>query len=68
MALSLDNNFREFYTGDEISELMRRKGVYSFKYMDKCKIFEEINLPLQNAFYSWLNTKNISDQYYEYAQ
>lgn len=68
MALSLDNNFREFYTGDEISELMRRKGVYSFEYMDKCKIFEEIKLPLQNAFYSWLNTKNISDQYYEYAQ
>lgn len=68
MALSLDNNFREFYTGDEISELMRRKGVYSFKYMDKCQIFEEIKLPLQNAFYSKLNTKSISDQYYGYAQ
>lgn len=47
---------------------MRRKGVYPFEYMDKCQIFEEMKLPLQNAFYSKLNTKSISDQYYGYAQ
>ena len=51
-------NFREFYKGDEVFKLMKRKG----EYMDGWEKLEEAKLPLKNAFYSKLKMKNISDQ------
>ena len=52
MALGLDKlasnleddhyqNLRKFYKEEEAFKLMRRKGVYPYKYMDGWKIFEE---------------------------
>ena len=61
-------NLREFYKEEEVFRLMRRKGVYPYKYMDGWKKFEEASLPPKYAFYSRLNMKGISDQGYEHAQ
>ena len=47
---------------------MIRKGVYPYEYMDGWKKFEETSLLPEDAFYSRLNMKGISDQDYEHAQ
>ena len=47
---------------------MRRKGVYSYEYVDSWKKFEETELPPKEAFYSKLNMKGISDADYEHAR
>ena len=79
MALGLDKlasnleddhyqNLRKFYKEEEAFKLMRRKGVYPYKYMDGWKIFEETSLLPKDAFYSRCNMKGIIDQGYEHAQ
>ena len=72
LAANLDDdqckNLREFYKKEEAFKLMRCKGVYPYEYMDGWAKFEEICLPLKNAFYSRFNMKGISDQDYEHAQ
>ena len=47
---------------------MIKKGVYPYEYMDGWKKFEETSLLRNNAFYSMLHMKDISDQDYEHAQ
>ena len=47
---------------------MMPKGVYPYEYMDGWKKFKETSLPPEDAFYSRLNMKGISDQDYEHAQ
>ena len=61
-------HLREFYNEDEVFRLMRRKGVYSYEYMDTWEKFEQTSLPLKDAFYSRLNMKGISDQENEHAR
>ena len=72
LASNLDDDqckhLREFYKEEEIFRLMRRKGVYLYEYMDGWEKFEEISLPLKDAFYSRLNMKGISDKDYEHGQ
>ena len=72
LASNLDDdqckNLREFYKGEDIFRLMRRKGVYPYKYMNGWKKFEETSLPPKDAFYSKLNMNGISDQDYEHVQ
>ena len=71
VEVALKRNFN--HTGrslgcDEKFRLMLRKGVYPYEYMDGWEKFEEVGLPPNNAFYSGLNMKSISDQDYEHAQ
>ena len=47
---------------DEKFRLMIRKGVYPYEYIDSWKKFEETSLSPEDAFYSRLNMKDISDQ------
>ena len=47
---------------------MRRKSVYSDKYIDSWEKFDETRLPPKNVFYSKLNMESISDEDYEHAQ
>ena len=72
LAANLDDdqckNLREFYKEEEAFKLMRRKGVYPYQYMDGLGKFEEIRLPLRDAFYSRFNMRGISDHDYEHAQ
>ena len=49
-------------------ELLFRKGVYPYEYMDNWKRFKEESLPDKKSFYSELNKEGFSDEDYAYAQ
>ena len=48
-------------------DLMARKCVYPYDYMDRFDKFDE-NLPTKDDFYSTMNNENISDDDYKHAQ
>ena len=49
-------------------DLLRRKGVYPYEYIDSYSRFEEHQLPPKEAFYSKLTREDISDTDYQHAQ
>ena len=49
-------------------ELLLRKGVYLYEYMDSWKRFNEESLPDKESFYSELNKEGITDEDYAHAQ
>ena len=78
MATSLDklvNNLPEddfinlglYYSGNKFN-LLARKGVYPYEYMDSLEKLKETKLPPKEAFYSRLNDGGISDEDYAHAQ
>ena len=48
-------------------ELLIRKGIYPYEYMDSWDKFKETSLPSIEKFYSNLNMSGVSDGDYEYA-
>ena len=56
----------EMFKGKKLN-LMARKGVYPYDYMDSFDKFNE-QLPSKEAFYSILNDEHISDDDYKHAQ
>ena len=78
MAASLDslvnnlpkdafNNVKREYKGKNL-ELLTRKGVYPYDYMDTAEKLKETELPSKEAFYSRLNEEGISEEDYAHAQ
>ena len=78
MAASLDslvNNLPEddfinlslHYTGDKFN-LLTRKGVYPYQYMDSFEKLKETKLPPKETFCSRLNNEGISDEDYTHAR
>ena len=55
------------YSGEKF-QLLRKKGVYPYEYMDSIERLSESKLPPKEAFYSKLNNSNISDEDYNHAQ
>ena len=55
------NNVKREYEGKNL-ELLTRKGVYPYDYMDTPEMLKETELPLKEAFYSKLNNEGISDK------
>ena len=49
-------------------ELISRKGIYPYDYMNGIKKFSEEKLPQKEKFYSKLNDCGISDEDYDHAQ
>ncbi|KAK3103044.1 hypothetical protein FSP39_016008 [Pinctada imbricata] len=49
-------------------ELLSRKGVYPYRYMNSFCRFSETNLPSKEAFYNDLTESNISEEDYFHAQ
>ena len=49
-------------------ELLLRKGVYPYEYMDSWERFNETSLPDKESFYSELNKEDITDEDYVHAQ
>ena len=49
-------------------ELLTRKGVYPYEYINSWDQFGETQLPSINAFYSNLNMSSISEEDYQHAQ
>ena len=56
----------EFYSNN--LELITKKGVYPYDYMDDFNIFKEEGLPSIENFYSKLTGKDISDEDYNHAK
>ena len=56
----------ESYNGHQ-HELLVRKLIYPYKYMDSWNKFEETSLPSKEKFYSSLNKSGISDVDYKHA-
>ena len=48
-------------------DLLTRKGVYPYEYMDSWDKFEETQLPPKEAFDSNLNMSSISEKDYQHA-
>ena len=48
-------------------ELISRKGVYPYDYMDCFEKFDQKELPRKEDFYSILNNQHISDKEYQHA-
>ena len=78
MSSSLDslvNNLprggNEFFGFDECNEhqreLLIRKGIYPYEYMDSWDRFEETNLPRKDSFCSALSMSRVSETDYEHA-
>ena len=56
----------KIFKGNKL-DLMARKGVYPYDYMDSFDKFND-NLPSKEDFYSILNNEHISDKDYKHAQ
>ena len=52
----------------ERSELVSRKGVYPYEFMDGFDKFEKKQLPKKTAFFSRLNQEKVTDENYQHAQ
>ena len=65
--LSLDD-LKVTATHSKKLDLLRRKGVYPYEYIDSYNRFEECQLPPKEAFYSKLTREDISDVDYQHAQ
>ncbi|XP_035211434.1 uncharacterized protein LOC118185651 [Stegodyphus dumicola] len=51
----------------EKTDLMLRKGVYPYEYLDSFERFDEPHLPPLSAFYSHLTESDINDEDYQHA-
>ena len=58
---------QRFFSGEQF-DLVRRKGVYHYDYVDSITKLSETKLPPQEQFYSELNHSHISDEDYEHAR
>jgi hypothetical protein len=60
-------NIGSKYSGKQL-DLLLRKGVYPYDYVDCIAKLEETSLPPKDSFYSRLNDSGITDEDYEHAQ
>ena len=60
-------NIRSYYSGKQL-DLLLRKGVYPYDWVDSIDKFSETQLPPQESFYSKLNDEGISDKDYLHAK
>ena len=78
MATSLDklvNNFskdafknvKKYYAEDK-RNLLTKKGIYPYEYMNSPEKLKETQLPSKEAFYSRLNDEGFSDENYAHAK
>ena len=64
----LFTNLAEVYPDSAQMNLLRKKGVYPYDYMDSTARFDETNLPGKEKFYNRLENKHISAKDYAHAQ
>jgi len=56
------------YFADKKFDLVHRKGVFPYDYVDSLEKLKEEKLPPKEAFYSRFSDENISDEDYSHAQ
>ena len=59
---------KSYLQGEESENLLLRKGVYPYEYMDSFERFNERSLPSKEAFYSSLKMEEVKDEDYEHAK
>ena len=59
---------KDYFTDPVQFNLMKRKGVYPYDYMDSFSKFNDRELPQREDFYSLLRGENISEDDYSHAQ
>ena len=59
---------KDYFTDPVQFNLMKRKGVYPYDYMDSFSKFNDTELPHRDDFYSLLTDNNISKDDYSHAQ
>ena len=59
---------KDYFTDPVQFNLMKRKGVYPYDYMDSFSKFNYTELPRREDFYSLLTDNNISEDDYSHAQ
>ena len=59
---------KKFVDGEERQNLLLRKGIYPYDYVDGPAKLQETKLPTQDQFYSKLNDEGISDDDYNHAK
>ena len=59
---------KKYFTDPVQFNLMKRKGVYPYDYMDSFSKFNDTELPDIEEFYSLLNDTNISENDYKHAK
>ena len=60
-------NLKKYYSGNQLN-LLLRKGVYPYDYVDCMKKLDETSLPPKEAFYSKLTGEGITDEDNYHAQ
>ena len=72
LAENLVRSGKKLFGFEDYSELqydlLTRKGVYPYEYINSWDRFEETQLPPIDVFYSNLNVSSISDKDYQHAQ
>jgi hypothetical protein len=61
-------SMRKTFPDEEVFQLLIRKGVYPYTYMDNESKFLETKLPPIDAFYNDLKNEKLSEEDYEHAQ
>ena len=59
---------RKYFTDEIQLDLMKKKGVYPYDYMDSFSKFNDTELPKREDFYSLLTDENISEDAYSHAK
>ena len=59
---------KDYFTDPVLFNLMKRKGVYPYDYMDSFRKFNDTELPKREDFYSLLTDNNISKDDYSHAK
>ena len=59
---------KKYFTDPVQLELVKRKGVYPYDYMDSFSKFNDTELPQREEFYSLLTNENISEDDYKHAK
>ena len=59
---------KTYFTDPVQFNLMKRKGVYPYDYMDSFSKFNDTELPQREEFYSLLTNENISEDDYKHAK
>lgn len=60
-------NLRSFYPDQHSFDLVRKKGIYCYDYIDSWKRYDETRLPEPSFFYNKLTSESISDKDYKHA-
>ena len=59
---------RDYFTDEEQFNLVKKKGVYPYDYMDSFSKFNDTELPSYEDVYSILDDENISESQYQHAK